>query len=305
MRWLLISVIAACGGAAPTTSQPPATQPATPDDLVDVIALGAPTRHLLRYRLEPGQVEDVDFDMRMTQTMSFEDATLGARQQRSEVPTVRTRIRMTIDAVEPNGDARVSWAYTASAVAAEARAEPEMRRTLDQLMGQFVGTHGSMKVSQRGSSSDVQLELAPGVNQQMKDTVMQTMESLKRMYIAFPRDPVGIGAEWDIKARLPMMGASVDTTYRYKLVEATGTWIKLSVEMLQVAGPQQIEQGMLRGKLVSLSTKGRGTASIPLDRMVPSVSVDAKTEFAFTIGDHDEMKVGAVMEVGIAMRPVK
>ncbi len=304
MRWLLISAIAACGGAAPTP-QPPAAQPAAPDDLVDVIALGAPTRQLVRYQFKVGQTEDVDFDMQMTQTMSFDDTALGARQQRNEVPTVRTRIRMTVNSIDADGAAKVTWAYTASGVAPEARVEPQMRQVLDEAMGKFVGTRGSMTVSVRGASTDVKVDIPAGVDQQMRDGILQTLESLKRMYIAFPRDPVGIGAQWDIKARLPMMGASVDTTYRYKLVEATGRWIKLSVDMVQQAGPQPIEQGALRGKLISLSTKGRGTSSLPLDRLVPDAKVDAKTEFSFTIGDHDEMKVAAVMEVAMTMKPVK
>ncbi len=295
----------ACGGSAPAPQLPAPTEQSTPDDLVDVMTRGAGPKYTLRYTLRTGQVEDVDFDMRMTQVMSFQDAVIGNRDQRTEVPTVRTRIRMTVDGMEPNGDARVSFVYTASAVAPEVQVDQNMRDAVDGVMQQFVGTRGSMVVSARGASKDVEVKLPDAASAQIKELVAQTMESLKRMYIAFPRDPVSIGAQWEIKARLPMMGGSVDTTYRYKLVEATDKWVKLSVEMLQTAGAQPLQQGMLKGKLVQLTSKGQGTASIPLDHLVPESKIDATTEFAFTVGDSDEMKVNATMVIGMAVRPVK
>ena len=102
-----------------------------------------------------------------------------------------------------------------------------------------------------------------------------------------------------------MMGAGVDTTYRYTVVELTERWVKLGVDMIQTAGPQPIEQVMLKGKLISLNSKGKGSVSIPLDKMVPDTKLSSTTEFAFSVGDNDEMKVGATLVIGMAMKPAK
>jgi hypothetical protein len=180
-----------------------------------------------------------------------------------------------------------------------------MRQTLDDAMQQFVGVHGSMTLTPRGTSRDVDIQFPDAMTPAMRDSINQTMEAMKRMYIAFPRDPVGIGAQWEIRAQLPVMGATVQTLYRYTLVEATATWVKLSVVMLQTAERQPIENGAMKGNLVKLTTKGRGIASIPFSKLAPTAKIDSSTEMAFTIGDHDEMRVSATMQLGIQIRPAR
>lgn len=305
MRSLLIFLVIGCAGAQAPIASPPVTAPATADELVDVIGVGAQPKVTLRYRFVAGQTELMDFEMTSATTMTFDDPTLGNRTQHTDVPALRTRIKMDVASLDPNGDAHARFSYLSTKVAPEAKIDAAMRQTLDDAMQQFVGVHGSMTLTPRGTSRDVDIQFPDAMTPAMRDSINQTMEAMKRMYIAFPRDPVGIGAQWEIRAQLPVMGATVQTLYRYTLVEATATWVKLSVVMLQTAERQPIENGAMKGNLVKLTTKGRGIASIPFSKLAPTAKIDSSTEMAFTIGDHDEMRVSATMQLGIQIRPAR
>ena len=307
LRTLLFSVLlVACGGgaeptapkpaasaeapppsAAPAPTPPPAASevaksdaepaPAAPSagtaPTVKVTDAGAAPRKALRYRFKAGVTEFAEMDMKMSLAM-----TMGEKvAPKTELPTVRTTMRIVAKEITPEGDLRCSFNADKVEVLKDVKVDPKMREGLEKELAGLVGMHGKARISTRGVTSETEFELSPNASQALNAQMDTLRDALRQMYVPFPEEEVGKGAKWDVTSRLPVSGALVDMKLTYVLTKLEADGVQTDVQSSIDAPPNQpMRIGALpagaTATLESMSGKGTGKVSPSFVRLVSTGS---------------------------------
>ena len=126
--------------------------------------------------------------------------------------------------------------------------------------------------------------------------------SWRRIY---PEQPIGLGAEWEVKLPMKMMGMTIDQTVRYELLELDGDIGKLKVGFeIDVSGSPTFP-GMPLGIKVEFDKfegEGDGTMAFDLTNLVPQsdAAIKLSIEASFSgPGSDGEMSMDADLKVKI------
>ena len=281
---------AASVGAAPT---------------VKVTEPGAAPRKALRYKFKAGVTEYAEMDMKMSLGM-----TMGEKAApKTDLPTVRSTMR--IDGVEltPEGDLRCTFKTEKVDLLKDVKMDAKLREGLEKELGGLVGMHGKARISTRGIASESSFELPPNASPGLNAQLDVMRDAIRQMYVPFPEEEVGKGAKWDVTSRLPINGALVDTKLAYTLVKVDAASAQADVETSLLAPPNQaMRMGALPGAtatLESLVGKGSGKVSPSLSRLVGSGTNQVSMESSFSVitktGQQIQMKMQS--DVAVISRP--
>ncbi len=317
MRALLL-ILAACASSPSTPIAPVAATPSAPVvaptkpvaaelDAVDLADAGAQPRQPLRYHFTAGSTELMDMDMKMTMAMAFDDPTLGARSSTSALPTVRSRIRIDVTELTPEGDARLAFNWLAVTVLPDVKVDAKMRHALESELGGLVGTRATARVSTRGATSDIAFVPAPNMTPTMRSSLGRMTDSLRQLYLPFPGAAVGAGARWTIVVQVPFNGIAMDATYRYRLVELTAATARCDIKVTMSAAKQPMEVGSgMTGQLDSLTGHGEGTMTFTFDRLTPVGGTHVASDAAFSIATGDTVLTAKMhVDALVGTRPAK
>jgi len=245
---------------------------------------GAAPRQTLRYQLRPGAAEYVELDMKMTIAMAMKDTMMGAMSRTTEMPTIRTALRLAVVDLASDGEARIVFDLDNVDVLSDVAIEPAVRTALETELAGMVGMRGSSRMSTRGAQSEIVFEL-PNASPSMKNHLDGMRDSIRHMYVLFPEEPVGPGARWETTSRFPTTGGMLwDRKASCTLVRLTGTTTEIDVQ-LELSAPRQAMQlpPGSTGVLESLDGKGGGKVSIPLRQLATTGNMKLATDAAFTV----------------------
>ena len=273
---------------------------------VKVTESGAAPRKALRYKFKVGVTEYAEMDMKMSLAMTMAEKVAP----KTDLPTVRTTMR--IDAVEltPEGDLRCTFKAEKVDLLKDVKMEAKLREGLEKELGGLVGMHGRARISSRGVATETTFELPPGASPGLNAQMDVMRDAVRQMYVPFPEEEVGKGAKWDVTSRLPVNGALVDTKLAYALTKVDADAAHADVELSLLAPPNQpMRFGALPGAtatLESLVGKGSGKVSPSLSRLVSTGSNKIVIESSFNVvtktGQQILMKMQS--DVAVSARPV-
>lgn len=282
--------------SAPSVGSPPT---------VKVTETGAAPKKKLRYRFKAGVTEVLEMDMKMSLAMSMGEKTAP----KTDLPTIRTTMRIDAKELTPEGDLRCTFNADKVEVLKDVKVDAKTREGLEKELAGLVGMHGKSRISTRGVASESEFQLPPHASQSL-NTQMETLrDAIRQLYVPFPEEELGKGATWEVTSRIPINGALVDTKMGYVLTKLEAGGAQADVDISLSAPPNQpMRIGALpagaTATLDSLAGKGSGTVSPSFVRLVGTGSnkVSMESTFAVTIrGQKIEMKMQS--DVAVVLRP--
>lgn len=291
--------------AAPDAEAPKAPEPMPPT--VKVVDAGAAPKKALRYRFKAGVTEYVEMDMKMAMSMSMG----GRAAPKTDLPTVRTIMKVESKEVTPEGDLRCTFDAEKVDVLKDVTIDPKMRGALEHELAGIVGMHGKARISSRGVASETDFELPPQASPRLKSQMDSMRDAIRQMYVPFPEEEVGKGAKWQVTSRVPLSGALMDTKMLYTLTKLENDGVSADVETTLSAQPNQPMQVAAlppgaTATLESLSGKGSGKVAPSFVHLASNGSNKLSMESTFSVAMRGE-KVQMTMQsdIGVTSRPGK
>lgn len=313
---LVCLVVAACGGgtlasqkpmspAAPESktaqaapSKPPAeasgdktaeAADAAPSDrpVVTLLTPGAEPRQKLRYHIAKNHKER----MKMVTRMDMRMALGGNPMPHTSLPPMAAD--MTLEVTNVTADGKVDYTFSIDHFATEPdpSTSKDIAARLDATLAHMDGTTGSATVTSRGFTTRAEVHVPPGVDPTTAQLMKGIEDSIHQLANPLPKEPVGVGAKWNVTMHPVIRGMAVDQTYHCKLLSRQGDHFKLDIAIEQSASPQTMHLPNLppdaKVELVSLASIGAAKANLDLSHLVPIHSLallESKSAMQVTSG---------------------
>lgn len=309
-RVVILGVLVSCGGGAPPAvepSRPAAARPAGESragDAVQVLEAGAAPRRPLRFRFHAGATEFLEFDERFSTLIVTGDAKPGRQENRTEPPTIRITIRAAVSEVAADGQAAIAFVVERVRTLDDVALEPPARAGLETRLAELVGMRIRGRLSALGVPSDIVVDLPPGVSAAERQMLDRLKDSLDKLYLPMPEQPVGVGATWIMTARTPVNGISSTVRYRCTVTRLDAASATLAVALQFASDPQELHIDGAHGvttMLDSLTGSGKGSMTLQWDHLVPISAVSSSVDGSFTVTGSDGSELHSTLHMTIAL----
>jgi hypothetical protein len=264
---------------------------------VRLIDPGAAPRKELRYRFKPGQRETMVDEC--TMSMGFE---IGGRKTPSvevRVPSMTTII--VVKDVSSDGTVVVEATTTELGnvtVLGTSPQDGEIARKLNDSFQKLIGSVYRYVISPEGLTVSAKTDLA-----QLNDEHLQGLvEAFNQApTVPFPKEPVGVGARWEVTTSSSGSRIKVSDTATYTLLQMNGDTIKLNAVRRGDAPPQEISSATagVVTKINSLDSSGSSVTEADLTKVVPTsrqIAHDILTDMSVTVTQRLKNKTGLKLE---------
>jgi hypothetical protein len=293
LRRLLI--LAAAGTLVAVAAAPSA--PAQTDDngaiaapTVEVIDPGDEPRAPLRYVLTPAtsttSTQSIDQFIRQVGEDGFGNS--------NRAPTIDLGLRLDVLDVQPDGTARITFAFTSVEADGNGSAASEAQaRAIESALADITEMTGETTITNRGVQLSGSLQIPEGFPDNVKALLEQFENQVASATPALPEEAVGVGARWRATTELTLGGITSQQRYEYTVESIDGGTAELSVKLLQTAKPQDFDPpGAPAGaeyRLLSLRTKGKGSVTLdPTAPIPPSAEIAAKGKQRMRVKERGE-----------------
>jgi hypothetical protein len=271
---------------------------------VTLLDPGKEPRRRLRYTFTM-KPETLVLDMETKMAMRLGDKSMPE----TELPTIRTVMRLTPTNVSPEGDLTYEGVTTRTEVMSNGAVPDIVRQKMQASMKSMEGMKVTSTVSSRGVARDATMEIPENAAPEIRQALEGTREALKSMCMPLPEEDVGAGASW----RTDMI---MQTTFRLKqsttttLTKLEPNRMTLESALKQAADPQPFAGPSVPAgtsmKLERLTGTGGGTLVIQLDHLVPTSNVTLESETQMTVSAGGQsMQTGTVMHLFMKIHPGK
>lgn len=273
---------------------------------VKLISPGAEPRSPLRLAFTLGATETMVMAMKM-KTVS----TVAGADQTMLLPLMIEHLRMKVTQVKPDGSARVDFVIERANAKDASGVPPMVVSAVDRALQGMVGMKGYTVITDRGVVEAGDVEVPRDAPASVVDMANKMRESLMQFASPVPKEPVGIGAVWEVTSHPLAGGIKVTQKARQKLVGRKGSQIQTEATVKSFAGPQPMKNDKLpagaTADVESLEARGSGFANWALDRLVPDRSeVKVRSELNATLRMADDsvpMKARAEIEIALTRAP--
>ena len=253
------------------------TDSSEPQTTVTLLESGAEPRTVLRYKFQANRTERMVMEMIMAVTVE-----IGALK-RPETQLPGTRTTMTIDTkeVSPEGELHYEFILEQTEVVPNPDDNPAAIKAMQRQMDTMLGLSGSAMVTSQGFSTDVTINIPRGAGLQVRQMINDMQQSMTRMLVPLPDEPVGRGAVWQATTPIETPAMKFTQVATYALLEIQGDTVKLDVQITQSAPPQ--ESRPIGGApdstvmLESFDTSGSGTVELQMTNVVPTSKLNLTT----------------------------
>lgn len=267
-----------------------------------LVDAGAAPRRLLRLRFHAGTSELLALDQRMGMVLVTSEANRGPQENRVAPPPMQITMRLAVPEVLPDGQAVIDAVVQRTRLSGGAPMEnPRGRAQVEATLAELVGLRVRARLSTLGVPSALELFVPPGVSAAMRQQLDQIRDSLDKLYIRLPEQPLGVGATWIVPMRSSIAGMVVDARYRYTLARLDAASASFSVEIAFAAPPQSLRIGDATATFESLTGSGKGFVSMQWDHLVPSWAVTSLVEGSFTVAGSDGSAAHSTLHLDIGM----
>jgi hypothetical protein len=249
---------------------------------------GAEPRQLLRYRFSPDHRERVRVEVRMQMALSF----AGQSMPPASLPGMRMNMELQSTEVAADGSARISFVLSSAEVFGDG---PQIGQ-LNQRLSAVSGISGWYRMDTLGNVLETHVERGAAADPLNAAVLRDLEQSLKRINLLLPEQPVGIGARWQVTQELENNGVKMSQTGEFRLRSRSGDRLELDVQLVdgRISDVSTLPPG---AKIESVTVKGDGTSSLRLDGLTPTASIDADIDLGLSITAE-----GQTMPMGMSMK---
>lgn len=308
----ILGVLVSCGGRAS-----PAIEPSRPggvgsaDELgpgppIVLVDAGTAPRRPLRLRFHAGTTEFLALDQSLRMVLVTNDANHGRDENRVAPPPMQLTMRLGVPKVLPDGQAVFDAVIERTRLSDHVPLEnPQGRRQMEATLAELVGLRIQGRLSTLGVPSELKLFVPPGTSAEMRQQLDQLRDSLDKLYIRLPEQPVGVGATWIVPMRASIGGITADVRYRYTLTRLDATSASFSVAIAFAAAPQSIRIDDTTTTFESFAGSGKGFLSMQWDHLAPNSAVTSLIDGSFTVASSDGSELHSTLhlDIGMTARP--
>ncbi len=226
----LLAALATTGCKKNKTAPPP------PEFSVTLVDPGEAPLELLRYAIAPDTVVRTLLDIRDTEATAEE--TEGSAAAFGVLPGLKLLLHAGPTVPLPNGTRYVLRISKAESVLPEGVTERQMVE-VEQGVEALRGMRGRFDLNDQGIVVDADVPWAQG-QERIHPRVAIMIGNVRSAIatIPLPREPVGIGAVWEVRRLLRIWSARVTQVTRYELTDRVGGRFRVTITVHQKAAPQ-------------------------------------------------------------------
>lgn len=256
--------------SSPVKPQKTQIAAATTPPQVELLEVGSEPRQELRFR-PPAKAKQT---ATMTMNMDMEMSVAGQSAPKFALPATVITMDTLVTQVDRNGDIHYKFSYSNVDVANSATLPPQTLEATRSQLKKMMGMGGSVIVDNRGYTKSAQMVIPKGLDPSMKQVTEQLSGSLDQMSSPVPKEPVGVGAKWQVTTFPRLRGAMVTQTATYQLINLKDGIATFNVWVKQRANGQSLlnRPGMPNGNkmtLKSLDAQGEGKMMAALNQILP------------------------------------
>jgi hypothetical protein len=282
-----------------------AEAPDTPAGVtVELLDAGATPRSELRFAPKAGDKQIALMTMKMNQAMTIS----GNKLPSQAIPPQTVTMEIAVTEVTPEGDIHFAFKYVNIDVVDDPSNPSPLSATIRTTLKPLIGSTGSGIVTNRGITKKGEFNIPEDLAPQIKSMLTGMKDAMNQLSAPVPAEPVGIGATWRVVSDLNANGMRLKQTTVHKLTKLDADGFTTSVEVMQHADPQDIQNPALPPgtvvKLTSLESKGDGSSTILNGQVMPRQStVKIGTKIGMDIsaaGQNQSMTIDQTMEMELA-----
>jgi hypothetical protein len=245
---------------------------------VTLLDAGAAPRRVLRYTFTKGASESLS----MRQQMGMAIEVNGMAMPSQPIPATLMTLKLDVADVTASGAADVR-AEIVQVDVDTVGANPMLLAPLRAALAPMQGVVVSYRVAPNGQVEQVSLsENAP-----VGTPVAQALGSTEQLSVAFPAEPVGVGARWKAMRTVQQNGVTIQQTMEYTVASLAADSVVLDLAVVQQAAEQTFAvPGAPPGTEATLrSLDGRGTSSVVIHfaRVQPQLTMTLKAVMAMDL----------------------
>ena len=229
---------------------------------------GSEPRQALRYRPEPGPLGT--FELHVDQEITVDSEGMDEPTEVLAMDQVWT-MDVAVEAVGPEGDIKLRWETQKVAFDFKNRAQ----QMPPAFVAQYESFAGTVDLAPNGLARGSTMTAADDLSQAVEAELDRAEYTVRSISAVFPKEPVGVGARWEVAETTGMVGVRLTHTTTYELTKIEGDIVQLRVFVAQTAAQQDFSLlgGAIQARLLSLHAKGGGEMSVPLTQLYPDGAV--------------------------------
>jgi hypothetical protein len=258
---------------------PTGTQP-----IVKLLEPGADPRSDLSYALTKGTAQK----MAMAMDMAVAVKTKGQAMPQTPMPRMTMIFDTSVADKNAAGEFKIDSRLVGTSVDPNGGQQEQMARALRPQIDAMKGLGMAYWVGPKGNVRDVKLDMPAGMPAAAQQIMNGMSQSFESMVTPLPKEPVGVGARWQVVSRLSTGGADILQSAIYTLKSRSGTRAALDVTLVQLAANDviqtpQMPKGM-SAKVRSFNSNGSGTTQLDLGSVAPeNGTMSLKTGMEITV----------------------
>ncbi len=278
-------VLAADAPAKPAAEKAAPSVAATPGTVIGskLLQAGAEPRKALRLNPKVGD--------KQTSTMTLKMSMAIGEGEAMKMPLIKMAMDTTVKSASET-EIAYETVMTDVSLAEDTDAMPQMVEAMKATMGGLKGMTVLGTMSKRGISKNVEVKATGEMTPQTRQAMEQMKDTFRNSGVAFPEEPIGVGAEWEVKQKVKSQGMTLDQTTVYELVSLEGERFTAKTTLTQDAANQAIENPAMpemKMDLVKLTSKGGGDVTAQLSKLMPSqVTTKMRNETEMAVGTGDQ-----------------
>ena len=198
------------------------------------------------------------------------------------MPTLVVELSTTVDDVLADGTAKLRITVGRTGV----RDRPGGELASDLVRGEAAAMQGVViteTLAPDGKVSDAQVQIAAALPDKPHTQLDSLSQSLERLAMRLPSEPVGIGATWREREALPEGGIRAVAETTYTLTSLTGDTVAYTSAGLTSGAPQTLEQDGLKVEVTSVRGHAEARGTVDLSRYALDVTSTTALMTAMTI----------------------
>jgi hypothetical protein len=226
-----------------------------------------------RWDFKLGRTDTVVATVRAAQSVEM----AGQPPQKQEQPPMQFTIAVSPKKKTPSGDFEIGFVLKKADVVL-GKQDQALADKLAEPLKALSGMSGGFRVTPTGSVSDFEVAPSKGPREAQQEIMPLVEQAMQSIVVAFPNEPIGLGAQWQEQATSKEQGLSLTTTATYTLKEVGEGGLFVSVTTTRKAPAQPVNDPRApKGTTIAVEGSGTTTVKLRLDRVALKATADATT----------------------------
>ena len=204
-----------------------------------------------------------------------------------KIPAIKITLSAHSTGVTPEGDINSEMKLEEIGVEGDGSAPQmaeAMKASLDGVKGMLIET----TMSDRGLSKRAEAKLPSNTDATARQSMEQMKDSFLNTQFLLPEEPIGPGAEWEVKQKIQVQGRQIDQTAVHKLVAADGQVLTVESTIEQSAANQKVPNPAMpqtKVDLTKLAGTSKSQATVDLTKILPAAAtITSNIEMVMSAG---------------------